>query len=202
MTPSPGGGVLFPLKQQICANILPTKWGIPIPDTKPLEGIIMIKALVMLLIAILSLSSCVTPQSQQMSNLKQIQADIAASNMEIDQINAEQNQLKVAIQDTARKEMTLLNSMKQDELVIYDNLKTALLHRDTVKTTYYYKQYVNFVKTNYTPTMASNRLNETRNVLQEIEHNYITLHNLSLKLKKQDIKHDTIQKELLINAPR
>jgi hypothetical protein len=106
------------------------------------------------------------------------------------------------MQDTTKKEMILLNSMKQNELIIYDNLKTALLYRDVVKTTYYLKEYANFVKLNYTPTMASNRLNETTNVLKEIEHNYVTLHNLSLKLKKQGIKQEAMQKELFINAPR
>ena len=80
-----------------------------------------------------------------MSNIKQIRSDIATSNMELDQIIEEQNQLKVAMQGTTRKEMILLISMKQNELVIYDNLKTALLYRDVVKTTYYLKLVQNLM---------------------------------------------------------
>jgi hypothetical protein len=144
--------------------------------------------------------SCVyTPQNTEMGR---INSEIQTASQDIDRLKEEAKQLETAEEITSKKELALLSSMGQQELSIYDKLKTSLLQRDSVKLTLYAKELNNYLNTNYPPGQASTKYENIKVVLTEIEKNAITRHNLNIEYQKQSIRLDSLGKQMNVYAPR
>lgn len=139
-----------------------------------------------------------------MKTLRWINSEMDKLSIEINKNNEELNQLKIAKENFANKEISIITQMNQEELSIYDKSKDAVLKKDIVKSILYLKQYADFVKHNYTPELASKRLAKIIDLLKELGDIQKRAEDLSLRRRKILDKIDFLQNQLNVNqlSPR
>jgi hypothetical protein len=130
-----------------------------------------------------------------------LKAQVNTISQEIDQLNEKINQVKVAEDIAGRKENKLTGAMKREELSIYEKLKTARLRQAVNQFTQLIEEYQNYLKANYPPAMATNRLEATINILTEINNNYIKKYNLTTQLKDRTMEMERLKRDIAINTP-
>jgi hypothetical protein len=156
-------------------------------------------ALITVLLGLITIIACAGNQYFDTTILK---SQVNTINQEINQINEKLNQLKVADDIAGRKETKLTGSMKRVELSIYTKLKTARLKQDIDQYTKLIGEYQNYLTANYPPAMASNILEDTINVLTEINNNYIKKYNLTVQLQDRTIELERLNRDITINTPK
>ncbi len=154
------------------------------------------------IIALMLLMSILACIGNRYADTNIFKSQIASINQEINHLNQEINQVNAAADVAERNEKKLMGSLRLEELPVYEQLKASRLQQNVVQYTQLLESYKYYLKVNYPPAVAANRLENVILVIDEINNNYIKKYKLTMELQQRNIELERLKRDIALNTPK